>query len=137
MDRRRKGEPPRYRLHKKSGKAVVSLPLGNGLYKDLLLGSHDTQGSRQEYARVIAGDAYIPLHHRRFLCSLERGVRDLVLVLTGRHSLITYTSCEGHRYEGLPLAPTERHGGLLPRSWVEAKRIRDFLVEMDAAVGFR
>jgi integrase len=54
MGRRRKGEPPRYRLHKQSGQAVVSLPLGNGTYKDVLLGPHDTTGSRQEYARVIA-----------------------------------------------------------------------------------
>jgi integrase len=54
MGRRRKGEPPRYRLHKQSGQAVVSLPLGNGTYKDCLLGPFDTAESRQEYARVIA-----------------------------------------------------------------------------------
>ncbi len=54
MGRRRKGEPPRYRLHKQSGQAVVSLPLGNGTYKDCLLGQYDTPESRQEYARVIA-----------------------------------------------------------------------------------
>jgi integrase len=54
MGRRRKGEPPRYRLHKQSGQAVVSLPLGNGTYKDCLLGPYDTTESRREYARVIA-----------------------------------------------------------------------------------
>jgi integrase len=54
MGRRRKGEPPRYRLHKQSGKAVVSLPRGDGTYHDILLGLHDTPESRQEYARVIA-----------------------------------------------------------------------------------
>lgn len=58
-------------------------------------------------------------------------------MLTGRHGLITYTSCEGHRYEGLPLAPTERHVGLLPRSPAEASRIRDLLVGVDAAAGSR
>jgi hypothetical protein len=46
MGRRRKGEPPRYRLHKQSGQAVVSLPVGNGTYKDCLrhLGPYDTTG---------------------------------------------------------------------------------------------
>src|SRR5262249_33568806 len=54
MGRRRRGEPPRYRLHKQSGQAVVSLPLGSGKYRDVLLGTHDTPGSRAEYARVLA-----------------------------------------------------------------------------------
>ena len=53
MGRRRKGELPRYRLHKQSGQAVVSLPLGNGKYRDILLGSHDTEESKREYVRVI------------------------------------------------------------------------------------
>jgi integrase len=53
MGRRRKGEPPRYRHHKQSGQAIVSLPLGNGTYKDVLLGPYDSPESRQEYARVI------------------------------------------------------------------------------------
>jgi hypothetical protein len=54
MGRRRKGEPPRYRLHKQSGQAVVSLPQGNGAYQDVRLGPFDTPVSRQEYARVLA-----------------------------------------------------------------------------------
>jgi hypothetical protein len=54
MGRRRKGEPPRYRFHKQSGQAVVSLLQGDGTYKDVLLGRFDTPESRQEYARVIA-----------------------------------------------------------------------------------
>jgi integrase len=53
MGRRRKGELPRYRLHKQSGQAVVSLPLGNGKYRDVLLGPFDTDESKREYARVI------------------------------------------------------------------------------------
>jgi integrase len=53
MARRRKGEPPRYRLHKQSGQAVVSLPLGNGKYRDVLLGPHDTEQSKREYVRII------------------------------------------------------------------------------------
>jgi len=54
MGRRRKGEPPRYRFHKQSGQAVVSLPRGDGTYHDVLLGPFDTPESRLEYARVIA-----------------------------------------------------------------------------------
>jgi integrase len=54
MGRRRKGEPPRYRRHKQSGQAVVSLPLGLGTYKDVLLGPFDTPESRQEYVRILA-----------------------------------------------------------------------------------
>src|SRR5262245_61635808 len=54
MGRRRKGSPPSYRLHKQSGQAIVSLPLGNGTYRDVLLGPYDTNESRTEYARVLA-----------------------------------------------------------------------------------
>ena len=53
MGRRRQGELPRYRLHKQSRQAVVSLPLGGGKYRDYLLGPHGTEGSRREYERVI------------------------------------------------------------------------------------
>ena len=73
-------------------------------------------------------------HHEQFVQSLEAGVRDLVVVLTGRHGFITYTSCEGHRYEGLDLPATERHVGLLPRRKDEEKRIRDLLAEVDMTV---
>ncbi len=53
MARRRKGELPRYRLHKQSGQAVVSLPLGGGKYRDFLLGPFDSEESKREYTRVI------------------------------------------------------------------------------------
>lgn len=53
MGRRRKGELPRYRLHRQSGQGVVSLPLGGGKYRDVLLGPFDSAASRQEYARVV------------------------------------------------------------------------------------
>jgi hypothetical protein len=53
MARRRKGDLPRYRLHKQSGQAVVSLPLGPGKYRDFLLGTYDTEESKKEYTRVI------------------------------------------------------------------------------------
>jgi hypothetical protein len=53
MGRRRQGELPRYRLHKQSGQAVVSLPLGGGKYRDILLGKHGSEESEREYRRVI------------------------------------------------------------------------------------
>ena len=53
MARRRKGELSRYRLHKQSGQAVVSLPLGGGKYPDFLLGPFDSEESKREYTRVI------------------------------------------------------------------------------------
>jgi len=53
MARRRKGELPRYRLHRQSGQAVVSLPLGGGKYRDILLGLHGSEESQREYTRVI------------------------------------------------------------------------------------
>jgi integrase len=53
MGRRHKGELPRYRLHKQSGQAIVSLPLGGGKYRDILLGEHGSEESQREYTRVI------------------------------------------------------------------------------------
>jgi len=40
---------PSYRLHKQSGQAIVTL---NG--RDHLLGTHDTQASKEKYHRLIA-----------------------------------------------------------------------------------
>jgi hypothetical protein len=54
MGRRRKGELPRYRLHKQSGQAVVSLPLGNGKYRDVLLGAFDTEERLTHGGQVLA-----------------------------------------------------------------------------------
>jgi hypothetical protein len=53
LGRRRKGELPRHRLHKQSRQAIVSLPLGGGQYRDVLLGEHGSEGSRRESERVI------------------------------------------------------------------------------------
>ena len=50
MGRRRSGT---LRKHKQSGQGIVSLPVGDGTYKDYLLGPHDSQESRAEYARII------------------------------------------------------------------------------------
>jgi integrase len=50
----RRNHVPTYRLHKQSGQAVVTLPVGQGGRRDVLLGPHGTPESQQEYARVIA-----------------------------------------------------------------------------------
>jgi len=46
--------PPKYRRHRQSGQAVVTLPDGYGGRKDYLLGTYGSAASRQEYNRVIA-----------------------------------------------------------------------------------
>jgi hypothetical protein len=53
-NRRRRSPGPGYRLHKKSGQAIVTLNYANGRRRDVLLGPYDTPFSRAEYARVIA-----------------------------------------------------------------------------------
>ena len=61
----------------------------------------------------------LPPLHPQFEQFIEEGVRDLVIVVARQHGLITYTSCEGHRYgeDGPP--PSERHVGVLTRSQAE------------------
>jgi integrase len=77
MGRRRKGELPRYRLHKQSGQAVVSLPLGNGKYRDVLLGPFDTDQSQREYARVI--DEWLAHGGQVLACRQSPGTADLTI----------------------------------------------------------
>jgi integrase len=50
----RQSNPPRYRKHKQSGQAVVTLPDGYGRRRDVVLGKYGTKASREEYGRVIA-----------------------------------------------------------------------------------
>ena len=49
MKRGRSKSAPKYRLHKRSGQAVVSI---NG--KDIYLGKHSTEESQQRYRAAIA-----------------------------------------------------------------------------------
>ena len=77
MGRRRKGELPRYRLHKQSGQAVVSLPLGNGKYRDVLLGAFDTEESQREYTRVI--DEWLAHGGQVLACRDSPGAADLTI----------------------------------------------------------
>jgi hypothetical protein len=49
-----KQRDPKYRLHRQSGQAVVTLrDPATGLRRDVLLGEHDTPASHAEYARVV------------------------------------------------------------------------------------
>ena len=51
----RRNHTPTYRLHKSSGLGVVTLTDAvTGRRKDVLLGPHDTQASRDEYAQVLS-----------------------------------------------------------------------------------
>jgi integrase len=50
----RTNRPPKYRRHKQSGLAIVTLTDGFGGRRDVLLGKFGTAASRKEYGRVIA-----------------------------------------------------------------------------------
>ena len=54
--------------------------------------------------------------HPDFGRFIEPGVRDLVDVLVDDLGLVTYSSCEGHRYSSSDRAPGLRMVGVLPRS---------------------
>lgn len=45
---------PKYRKHKQSGQAIVTLTDGAGGRRDVLLGKHGSKASKDEYSRVIA-----------------------------------------------------------------------------------
>lgn len=61
--------------------------------------------------------------HPQFSISIEQGVREMVCLLTQKIGWVTYTSCEGHRYDHNGPHPVERHVGVLPRSKEEAPKI--------------
>jgi len=61
-------------------------------------------------------DIFTP-QEAQFAAALEPGVRPLVEALT-RAGFVTYTSCEGHRYEG---ASSECHVGIVPRRVCELR----------------
>src|SRR5262245_35612401 len=52
MPRTKKGTPPSYRKHS-SGQAIVTLPLGSGRRKDILLGPYGSPESHEEYERLL------------------------------------------------------------------------------------
>lgn len=54
MARRLSGSDPDFRPHKPTGRALVSLPHGDGTIQDIDLAVSDGEERRPEYARVIA-----------------------------------------------------------------------------------
>lgn len=71
--------------------------------------------------------ASIPPWHRQFEMSLEVDVKALVKTIVTYYDWITYTSCQGHYYLNLPLNNSERHVGILPRSYKELMEIEEEL----------
>jgi uncharacterized protein len=62
------------------------------------------------------GHALTPWHGQ-FEQAIESGIRSLVLVLVRQCGWVTYSSCEGHRYDApYSLHPVERYVGILPRT---------------------
>jgi hypothetical protein len=54
IGRRKPGTNPASHPHKNSGQAIVSLPKGDGTYKDCLLGALDSPESKFDYHRLLA-----------------------------------------------------------------------------------
>ena len=73
------------------------------------------------------GHALSPLH-AQFIQAIEPGIRDMVMFFVHEKNWVTYTSCEGHRYDTYTrLHPVERHVGLLPRTADEYNNIRSYV----------
>jgi uncharacterized protein len=63
---------------------------------------------------------------------VEPGVRDLVDAVITHHGLITYTSCEGHRYPDA--IPDQRHVGILPRNPAEFAALKGLMNEITSEI---
>lgn len=68
---------PSYRLHKPSGRAVVTVRTAAGGRRDVYLGPYDSPESRREYARVVAELAAAPVPEQ--VAALDPTVDDLLL----------------------------------------------------------
>ena len=73
-------------------------------------GNINIEGSELCSAAII----YTP-SHPEFITSIEKGIRDLVLLLVDIHKYITYSSCEGHKYVDKKLFH-KRYISILPRN---------------------
>lgn len=61
--------------------------------------------------------------HPQFDDAIEPKIRALVHLLIERFDWVTYSSCQGHLYEGHPEVPVERSVGLVPRTRAESQEI--------------
>lgn len=66
---------------------------------------------------------FVNRFHPAFESLIEPGVLSLLAAVAIDLDLVTYTSCEGHRYPGTPRPPDERHVGIIARSPAEAERV--------------
>ncbi len=66
---------------------------------------------------------FINRFHPAFESVIEPGVRSMLAAVAIDLDLVTYTSCEGHRYPGTERAPNERHVGIVARSAEEVERV--------------
>lgn len=84
---------PKYRLHKQSGQAVVTIRQSDGRRRDVLLGKWNSAGSRKEHARILVGLANADGPTR------PRGASDItaneVLVAFLAHADIHYRRTDG------------------------------------------
>jgi hypothetical protein len=64
---------------------------------------------------------FVSRFHPDFEATIEPGVRTLLAAVAIDLDLVTYTSCEGHRYP--TRTPDERHVGVVARSADEAERV--------------
>jgi hypothetical protein len=76
----------------------------------------------------------LPRGYPRFYEYIEPGVRELVAIFVSELGLTTYTSCEGHRYEGGREDPDERHVGILLRAPEQRQLLLDLAKSADAAL---
>jgi hypothetical protein len=67
---------------------------------------------------------FVNRFHPDFEELIEPGVRSMLAAVAIDLDLVTYTSCEGHRYpEALRTPNNERHVGIIARSPAEAERV--------------
>lgn len=67
---------------------------------------------------------FVNRFHPGFEEVIEPGVRSMLAAVAIDLDLVTYTSCEGHRYpETLQTPNNERHVGIIARSEAEAERV--------------
>jgi hypothetical protein len=122
---------PTYRLHKQSGQAVVTLAAGSGRRRDVLLGTHGTAESRQEYTRVLSEWEANGRHLPQPAASSDITVNELILAYWKHAKRYYGWTREPKRGDKVSLrdalrvvrklyAQRERHCGSTPRVWWSA-----------------
>jgi hypothetical protein len=79
----------------------------------------------------------LPRFHPDFEASIEPGVKDLMAAVAVDLDMVTYTSCEGHRYADREYTHDERHVGVIPRNEQERQRTLKLFEEVAREVNSR